>query len=129
MGLKLPVTKLELMYHFLPCSAAVEFLPVFGKRQPVERLGHILSRDYLARLDINYQQVMRAVTRVQHHRKLAFGVHGDVNREITDLHLAPCGAQGPLIVKQNGAIGLSSRGGAAGERCRGMFSCGLPLRA
>src|SRR5207244_3205916 len=113
-------------------SATVETpLSVLAKFHPIKRLVYIRMRDDFRRRDIYDQDLMAAVTTVQHGREMPGRMHRDVYGEIAQLDLFARRPQGPLIRQQHRAVSLhsgqSSRvrgGGSPGGLARGGSAAG-----
>ena len=106
---EIPVGKVELVDDVVFAAADQQLFSVGGEAETVERLGQGDARHDAGRLEIDDDDFMRSIARMQDHGPIALRVQGHVDGKIPDFDLLARRPQRPLVRQQHGAVGLQSR--------------------
>src|SRR6267154_4457143 len=79
--------ELKHMNHLFTRPAAIKHFSVGRKFQPIKRLVQLLMRDYPSGLDIDDEDLMAAVSTMQHGGKAPGWIHGNIDGKIPQLDL------------------------------------------
>jgi hypothetical protein len=119
--------EIERPHDLRPRAAAEKAPPVGRELEPVEGLGDLRLRNHRRRADVDDQDLVRPVARMQHGGEPAVRMHRDVDREVAQFDLCPDRSQRPLVRQQHRSVRLRPRpdgGGGGGGESQSQEECG-----
>ena len=106
---EIPVGKVELVDNVVFAAADQQLFSVGGEAEAVERLWQGDTRHDAGRLEIDDDDFMRSIARMQNRGPIALRVQGHIDGKVPDFDLLARRPQRPLVRQQHGPVGLQSR--------------------